>query len=118
MTPPAGIATIASTWDDTPQVRGAVAFCKAAATDCETADFATMQYLEIREDDDGATVMRKFRASLAYAKAAAAACRETDEGVNYTPLKAAIDNHAWLAIRGAYRSRDARASGIRMEMFR
>lgn len=68
MTALLGLAAHSVRMDDTPQVRGAVAFCKAAA----------------------------------------AACRETDEGVNYTPLKAAIDNHAWLAIRGAYRSRDAR----------
>ncbi len=39
--PPSGLATIASTWDDSPHARGAIHFCRAAAAAREAAQTRT-----------------------------------------------------------------------------
>jgi len=97
-----GLASISARLDDSPNVRGAVGFGRMVR---EQSEFSTLHDLEIREGDDGVTVARKFRATLAHVKAVVSALRD-EQSPN--TLGSAIDRHAWHVIRGAYRSRDTR----------
>ena len=83
---PSGLASISSQFDDTPQVRGAVAFGRAAA---EAEAFARMQ---------------RFYADVGRIAREQAEAAKRPQGLT----RADFDRHAALVIGSAYRSADRR----------
>lgn len=99
---PSGLASISSQFDDTPNVRGAVAFGRTAAKRREMNEALDAWLVN-------ATLPKSYEiaAALGLERACAEWAREPGVIVR-DHLSSAIDRHAQLAISAGYRSADRR----------
>lgn len=122
MTLPSGLASISARLDDTPQVRGAVAFGRAAVThrclypvDALADAWASIdgKLDEYRAGRNAPSIVDEPGGHFSGYQDEAAEMIRRLEARGYTivkadPLGTAIDRHAALAVSAAYKGRDLR----------